>query len=210
MSPALQTFRDEFPNCWEWTQDSAEPWWFPAHWGLNFSLFLLLIWGWPCSTWFSFYTKESECQKEFSVALTEANLARSSWGLGCAMAAGSAPVWCKPLLTHTHTHMREGRAGQRRNKPHFNQNYVFTFLRASVRETKQMYFTLYTEFPHNRRTTQMLPKTRGRYCWKLCRYQSGRNKEEHTLLYYRQQQFAPAVANTVIQTDRGDQFYFLV
>lgn len=63
--------------------------------------------------------------------------------------------------------MREGLG----NRPHFNQNYVFTFLRASVRETKQTCFTFYAKFPHDRRTMQILPKTAktwGQYCWKLC------------------------------------------
>lgn len=114
--------------------------------------------------------------------------------------------------THIHNTC-EGRAGQQTNKPHFNQNYVFTFLRASVRETKQTYFTFYTKFPHDRRTMQMLPKaakTQRWDCWKLCGYQSGRNKEEQAPLCYRKQKFAPTIRNAVIQTDLGDQFYFPV
>lgn len=104
-SLALQTLRTEFPGCWKLVQESAELQWFPTHWRLNFSLCLLLVWGWLHSIWFALFTKESETREEFQVALTEANLAWADRDLGCAEAAGSAPVWCKPHLTHTYTHV---------------------------------------------------------------------------------------------------------
>lgn len=123
------------------------------------------------------------------------------------------PQYDASLIWHTHTHTCEGKAGQWTNKPHFNQNDVFTFLRASVRETKQTYFTFYTKFPHDRQTTQMLPKaakTWGQCCWKLCGYQSGRNKEDKAPLCHRQEEFAPVMSNTVMQISPGEELSFSI